>query len=128
MIYIGIILILILAILLTVVPHVSNWLKAKRDTVEIHAKVHEDNGKYTFLIDRSLRIKDTNFYELNPELNDGQPAVLGNVLRCQTGCDSGLCGTGISCKNCPVRMILTNSFKLQRDFEDVTAGLVWTLQ
>ena len=123
MVYLGISLLIILIGGIILVPIVRNWLKAKRDTAAAHQIVHEDKGRYAFLIDSHFRVKDTNFYELNPELNDGQPEVLGNVLHCKNGCDSGLCGTGIACQTCPVRMILKNSFHLRRNFEGVESTM-----
>lgn len=113
----------IVAMVLLVVPVVRNWLKRRHDFAEVKKTVENEKDKYMFLIDRDFKVKATNFYELNPELKDGQPEVLGNVLHCETGCESGLCGTGIACQTCPVRMILTNSFKQRRDFESVTATM-----
>ena len=123
MIYWGLLLLVIIVAVLIVVPFVRNRMKTKGDTEAAHKTVHGDRARYAFLIDSHLRVKDTNFYELNPELNDGQPEVLGNVMHCKTGCDSGLCGTGIACKTCPVRMILNNAFRLRRNFEGVEATM-----
>ena len=117
MIYIG----LLLLLLLIIVPFVRKWAKGKHDYAEAKQTVMEAKDHYAFLIDKDFRVKETNFYELNKDLDDGQPNVLGNVLHCSTGCDSGLCGTGIACQVCPVRIILTNSFKQKRDFNNVTA-------
>lgn len=118
-----VLIVVVVAVMLVVVPPVRNLLKRRRDTQRVKETVRNEQGKFAFLIDQDFTVKETNFYRLNPELNDGQPSVLGNVLHCQTGCDSGLCGTGIACPTCPVRMILTNSFKLHRDFEKVTATM-----
>jgi hypothetical protein len=76
-----------------------------------------------FLIDKKFRVKETNFYELNENIHDDQPYVLGNVLHCQEGCESGLCGTGIACSTCPIRMVIRNAFKLKRDFDQITATM-----
>ena len=66
-------------------------------------------------------MKETNFYELNEEIRDDQPYVLGNVLHCQNAIDEGLCGTGINCDSCPIRVVIKNAFKLKRDFDHVEA-------
>ena len=78
---------------------------------------------YAFLIDKKFNVKETNFYELNEHVKDDQPYVLGNVLHCQSGCDSGLCGTGIACDTCPIRLIIRNSFRQKRDFSHVAATM-----
>ena len=123
MVYLGILLLVIIVGVLIVLPIVRNRLKTRNDIDAAHRTVHEDRGRYAFLVDSQFKVKDTNFYELIPELNDGQPEVLGNVLHCKTGCDSGLCGTGIACQTCPVRMILNNAFRLRRNFEGVEASM-----
>ncbi|MBQ8989491.1 MAG: hypothetical protein IJ067_07355 [Prevotella sp.] len=125
MIYLGVAIgvLLVLGLVLVLWPQLRNWMKHRRDYEAAKATVHGDKDRYNFLINKDFRVLETNFYELNWEMDDGQPNVLGNVLHCETGCDSGLCGTGIACKTCPVRMILTNSFKQRRDFNDVAATM-----
>ena len=112
-----------MVILLVTIPILRGWRKRRLDYAAQKEAVHSEKNTYAFLIDEEFRVKETNLYDLNPEMNDDQPNVLGNVLHCETGCDSGLCGTGIACSTCPVRTILTNSFKLKRDFESVTATM-----
>ena len=85
--------------------------------------MHQSTDHYFFLIDRKKRVKETNFYELNENIQDDQPYVLGNVLHCQNGCDSGLCGTGIDCETCPIRLVIKNAFKLKRGFDHVEAAM-----
>ena len=114
---------LLIAFLLVLVPLFRNWQKRKRDYKALRTEVHKTFDKYSFLVDKSLRVKETNFYELNKDFQDDQPYVLGNVLHCQTGCDSGLCGTGIACSTCPVRMVVKNGFKHHRDFSDIRATM-----
>ncbi len=110
-----------LVALIVIIPFVRNYLKKKRDYAVLKEQVHQTNDKYCFLVDRDFHVKETNFYQLNDRIPDDQPYVLGNVLHCQIGCDSGLCGTGIACPTCPVRMVLNNAFKLHRDFNNITA-------
>jgi hypothetical protein len=99
------------------------WLRRKADYVSLRKRVHQQTDKYAFLIDRKFRVKETNFYELNKNIQDDQPYFLGNVLHCQEGCESGLCGTGISCQTCPIRMVIKNAFKLRRSFDHIEATL-----
>ena len=115
---------LFVAVVIAIVQTVRQWLKRKNDYALISERVHElQTDRYAFLIDRKFRVKETNFYELNENIQDDQPYVLGNVLHCQDGCDSGLCGTGISCKTCPIRLVITNAFKRKRGFEHVEATM-----
>lgn len=87
----------------------------------LRERVHLHTDHYIFLIDRKFRVRGTNFYELNEEIRDDQPYVLGNVLHCQTAIDEGLCGTGINCDTCPIRMVIKNAFKMKRGFDHVEA-------
>lgn len=97
------------------------WLKRKNEYALLFERVHQQTEHYIFLIDRKFRVKETNFYELNEDIKDDQPYVLGNVLHCQTAIDEGLCGTGIDCNTCPIRMVINNAFKLKRNFNHVEA-------
>ena len=111
------------AVVLTIVQAVRQWLKRKADYALLRERVHQSTDHYSFLIDRKKRVKETNFYELNENIQDEQPYVLGYVLHCQNGCDSGLCGTGIDCETCPIRMVIKNAFKLKRGFDHVEAAM-----
>ena len=97
------------------------WLKRRNEYAVLCERVHQQTEHYVFLIDRKFRVKETNYYELNKDLKDDQPYVLGNVLHCQTAIDEGLCGTGIDCNTCPIRMVIKNAFKLKRDFSQIEA-------
>ena len=115
---------LFVAVVIAIVQAVRQWLKRKNDYALISERVHElQTDRYAFLIDRKFRVKETNFYELNENIQDDQPYVLGNVLHCQNGCDSGLCGTGIDCETCPIRLVIKNAFKLKRGFDHVEAAM-----
>ena len=116
-------LVLSVAVVLTIVQAVRQWLKRKADYALLRERVHQSTDHYFFLIDRKKRVKETNFYELNENIQDDQPYVLGNVLHCQNGCDSGLCGTGIDCETCPIRLVIKNAFKLKRGFDHVEAAM-----
>lgn len=116
-------LLLILVVLLIFLPFVSRIMKSRRDLAEVREVVHNEKGNYVFLIDRKFHVKETNFYELNEDIDDNQPYVLGNVLRCQNACDSGLCGTGLGCNECPIRLIVKNGFKLKRNFGNISAKM-----
>ena len=115
--------IVLVAVVLIIVPLIRNLLKRRRDHEALSREVHGAKGCYMFLIDKKFRVKETNFYELNENIHDDQPYVLGNVLHCQEGCESGLCGTGIACSTCPIRMVIRNAFKLKRDFDQITATM-----
>ena len=116
-------LMMVVAVILIIVLVVRQWLKRRNEYALLCERVHLHKDRYTFLIDRKFRVKETNFYELNESIQDDQPYVLGNVLHCQNGCDEGLCGTGIECKTCPIRMVIKNAFKLKRDFDHVEATM-----
>ena len=113
--------IIFVAVVVTIVLVARQWLKRRNDYALLCERVHLRNDRYTFLIDRKFRVKDTNFYELNEDIQDDQPYVLGNVLHCQTAIDEGLCGTGIDCDTCPIRVVIKNAFKLKRDFSRIEA-------
>ena len=115
--------IILIGVVLTAVQLLRQWLKKRHDSAMLRERVHQQKDRYAFLIDRKLRVKETNFYELNDAIEDDQPYVLGNVLHCQEGCESGLCGTGISCKTCPIRLVIKNAFKLKRNFDHVEATM-----
>lgn len=106
-----------------VVLIVSRQLRKKREYALLSERVHGSKDSYAFLIDRQFKVKETNFYELNDHIRDDQPYVLGNVLQCQNACDSGLCGTGMACAECPIRMVINNSFREKRNFDNIAASM-----
>ena len=117
------ILILLLILLIVMVPLVKSWRKQKREYEALRVEVHKIFDRYSFLVDKDLRVKETNYYDIHKDLLDDKPRVLGNVIHCQTACDSGLCGTGIACTTCPIRLVLKNGFKHRRDFNDISATM-----
>ena len=81
---------------MVIIQAIRQWRKKTADYALLSERVHYlQTNTYAFLIDRNFKVKETNFYELNENIKDDQPYVLGNVLHCQDGCDSGLCGTVI---------------------------------
>lgn len=117
------ILFLLLILLIVMVPLVKSWRKQKRECEALRIEVHKIFDRYSFLVDKDLRVKETNYYDIHKDLLDDKPRVLGNVIHCQTACDSGLCGTGIACSTCPIRLVLKNGFKHRRDFNDISATM-----
>lgn len=117
------ILFLLLILLVVMVPLVKSWRKQKREYEALRVEVHKIFDRYSFLVDKDLRVKETNYYDIHKDLLDDKPRVLGNVIHCQTACDSGLCGTGIACSTCPIRLVLKNGFKHRRDFNDISATM-----
>ena len=117
------ILFLLLILLIVMVPLVKSWRKQKREYEALRIEVHKIFDRYSFLVDKDLRVKETNYYDIHKDLLDDKPRVLGNVIHCQTACDSGLCGTGIACSTCPIRLVLKNGFKHRRDFNDISATM-----
>lgn len=117
------ILILLLILLIVMVPLVKSWRKQKREYEALRVEVHKIFDRYSFLVDKDLRVKETNYYDIHKDLLDDKPRVLGNVIHCQTACDSGLCGTGIACSTCPIRLVLKNGFKHRRDFNEISATM-----
>ena len=114
-------LVALVAAVLIIVAVVRQLLKRSNDFALLRERVHLQSDRYVFLIDRKFRVKETNYYELNEDIRDDQPYVLGNVLHCQNAMDEGLCGTGINCDNCPIRVVIENAFKMKRDFDHVEA-------
>ena len=117
------ILFLLLILLVVMVPLVKSWRKQKREYEALRVEVHKIFDRYSFLVDKDLRVKETNYYDIHKDLLDDKPRVLGNVIHCQTACDSGLCGTGIACSTCPIRLVLKNGFKHRRDFNEISATM-----
>lgn len=117
------ILFLLLILLVVMVLLVKSWRKQKREYEALRIEVHKIFDRYSFLVDKDLRVKETNYYDIHKDLLDDKPRVLGNVIHCQTACDSGLCGTGIACSTCPIRLVLKNGFKHRRDFNDISATM-----
>lgn len=117
------ILFLLLILLVVMVPLVKSGRKQKREYEALRVEVHKIFDRYSFLVDKDLRVKETNYYDIHKDLLDDKPRVLGNVIHCQTACDSGLCGTGIACSTCPIRLVLKNGFKHRRDFNDISATM-----
>ena len=116
-------LVALVALVVIVVHDVLLWLKRRKDFAVLRERVHEHTDRYAFLVDKKLRVKETNFYALNEQMPDDQPYRLGNVLHCQSGCESGLCGTGLACKTCPIRLVIRNAFQLKRNFDHVSATM-----
>ncbi len=120
----GMIYLVLIIVALVLVASIGRKIwKRRHDYAVLMEAVHSEKEAYSFLIDRRFQVKETNYYELNKNMADDQPYVLGNVIHCQNGCDSGLCGTGIACKECPIRLVLKNAFKLKRDFNDIVAEM-----
>ena len=114
-------LILFVAVVVAIVLVVRQWLKRRADLALLRERVHLQRDRYAFLIDRKFRVKETNFYELNENIQDDQPYLLGNVIHCQNAVDEGFCGMGLDCESCPLRVVIKNGFKLKRDFDHVDA-------
>ncbi len=103
---------------------VRDLVRHRRDYNRIHQKIHDKQMRsYAFLIDHDFEVVDTNYYELNPDVEKAEPLLLGNVLHCQTGTDCGKCGTGFACQTCPVRYVINNAFRQKRAFEHVEAKM-----
>ena len=122
MVYLFILLVMMLLLMIVAAVVVFHRRQeAKHRYASLSERVHSTKSKFSFLIDQDFQVKETNFYDLNTHLKDDQPHVLGNVLRCQSGCDAGLCGTGMTCNTCPIRIVIRNSFKQKRDFSGLSA-------
>ena len=83
------ILFLLLILLVVMVPLVKSGRKQKREYEALRVEVHKIFDRYSFLVDKDLRVKETNYYDIHKDLLDDKPRVLGNVIHCQTACDSG---------------------------------------
>lgn len=113
----GLLLVVVLSLL------VFNRVRKRERRRVLLEQVRTAKDAYVFLIDSGLEVKETNYYELNPDIEKKPPYLLGNVLRCQTGTDCGECGTGFSCHTCPVRLVIKNSFQQKHGFEHVVATM-----
>ena len=100
------------------------YRKSRRDYLRI-SMMMENLNSYAFLIDDQFEVKETNYYALNPaqQRDDNSPRLLGNVLHCTTACESGTCGTGLECKHCPVRFVISKSFERKNDFSDLEVSM-----
>jgi hypothetical protein len=118
-------LIIILALVgtITLAVLLYSLLKRWRQYARYVNEVRQESGRLAFLINRDFEVKATNYFDLNRRMKDDQPHILGNVLHCKTGCDSGLCGTGKACNNCPVRIVIKNAMTMRRHFSQVEATM-----
>lgn len=117
------ILIVAFAILVALLLLLRSFYQLRADFARFRRKISEQSNDYVFLINKDLEVKDTNYYDLNTDQQKEPPMVLGNVLHCKNGCDAGVCGTGFACQTCPVRLVIKNSFKNKRDFNQVEATM-----
>ena len=78
--------------------------------------VVDNQENYTFLIDGTFEVKETNV-----KIAKNQPRLLGNVLHCKHSQDTGHCGEGEDCRQCPVRFVISKSFERQDDFKELEA-------
>ena len=117
------ILIVAVAILIALLILLRGFYKLRSDFSRFRKQINEWSDDYVFLINKDFVVKDTNYYDIHKDQQKDQPQLLGNVLRCKNGCDSGMCGTGFACQTCPVRLVIKNSFKNNRDFNQVEATM-----
>lgn len=89
--------------------------KLQGDNRQLRAVV-DNQENYTFLIDNTFEVKETNV-----KIADGQPRLLGNVLHCKNSQDTGHCGEGEGCRQCPVRFVINKSFERHDDFRELEA-------
>ena len=97
------------------------FLKVKKlkDDVDKLRVVVDNQDNYTFLIDQTFEVKESNV-----KLADGQPRLLGNVLHCKNSHETGHCGEGKQCKHCPVRFVISKSFERHDDFRNLEASML----
>ncbi|UKK50197.1 hypothetical protein L6472_09170 [Prevotella sp. E13-17] len=117
--------ILIIALLMLV--GIVAWMEMRayrlRSEVDKMNTLVNNINSYAFLINDKFEVEETNYYALNPGFKKAQPNLLGNVLRCKVGCDSGSCGSDMSCKNCPVRFVISKAFDRREDIHDLEVGM-----
>jgi len=111
------------AILACIIAYLfMGYRRLTKDNQRINMVMHNLTS-YAFLIDKNLEVKETNYYAMNPTQQKSESKVLGNVLHCSTACEEGVCGTGLACKNCPVRFVITKSFEHKSDFNDLEVSM-----
>lgn len=89
--------------------------KLRKDVMNLRAVV-DNQENYTFLIDKTFEVKESNV-----KMADGQPPLLGNVLHCRNSQETGHCGEGEACKHCPIRFVINKSFERHDDFNNLEA-------
>lgn len=97
----------------------SMKMKRLKDDVDKLRVVVDNQDNYTFLIDQTFEVKESNV-----KLADGQPRLLGNVLHCKNSHETGHCGEGTQCKHCPVRFVISKSFERHDDFRNLEASML----
>lgn len=117
----------VLVVALLTLVGIVVWMEVR--TFRLRSRVDKMNtlvqnlNSYAFLINDKFEVEETNYYALNPGAKKAQPNLLGNVLRCKVGCDHGACGSGMSCKNCPVRFVISKAFERRDNIHDLEVGM-----
>lgn len=112
-----------LIVLLGLVAFLLVSYRRKGEELSRMRMMMQNQSSYTFLIDENFEVKETNYHKLNPGQSKDEPKLLGNVLHCTSGCDAGKCGSGLLCKDCPVRFVITKSFEHQDNFNDLEVSM-----
>lgn len=116
MVLILLILLLVAVVLLALASRKMNDMKRNVKKLRV---VVDNQDDYTFLVDNTFEVKESNI-----KLPEGQPRILGNVLHCKNSHETGHCGEGVQCKNCPVRFVISKSFERHDDFRNLEASML----
>lgn len=111
----------ILAVVLLLLLFVKIQL-ATRDVGYLRAIVNNQRD-YTFLLDKDLCVKQTNYYAHGNKKVNGEPNILGNVLHCKNAHESGRCGEAEDCHTCPLRFVIGKSLERHESFSGIEACL-----
>jgi signal transduction histidine kinase len=101
------------------------WKKTRRQANELlvvdtfHKALWKNAHASLFLIDRSAKVVQTNYYALSgkPELKE--PRCLGNILQCRYKAEDGNCAPHPKCEDCPLHRCVETAFKEHTSFDNV---------
>lgn len=96
--------------------------KSKYETAKVNG-ILQNIDSYVFLINDQVIVKETNYYEKNPDAKPSGVQLLGNVMRCTNGCDAGHCGAHDNCKHCLLRYNIVKAFTNRTGFTDVDSNM-----
>lgn len=102
------------------------WYKSwrfKSMNCRIAEYVFRNVDAYVLLIDKDFNVLKTNYYIQTNKPKETTLPKIGNLLRCRNGMDAGQCGTHELCASCPLRQVITEGFRDQRDFHRLHTSL-----
>lgn len=93
------------------------------EELDLYRLIFKNVSYYALLINSSLKVTFTNYYDINPQIPKAELFAFGNILRCKNACESGQCGRHANCGKCIVRENLLKAFRTNENFKNVEAQL-----